>query len=442
MTPDWTLFFGHFHPLWVHLPIGILLLAALLELLSRYIGGLEKGISLSLLAGAVAAGFSAWSGFLLASGGGYNTDTLFWHQWTGICVGLLALAAWISRRRKALYVSRILLAGTVVFMSVAGHLGGSMTHGDTYLALPFGKKETVLRKKVPVGIDSIRLYADLVQPVLEARCVSCHNGQKSNGDLDLSSEEGIRKGGRSGAAAVPGDERKSELIRRIMLTPDKKAFMPANGQPPLTKTEIALLRWWIQSGMDFRKTVTEWKEPQRFVAATYLGMEAGEKREPRLPDVPEAQEAIIRKLTERGILIRPVKAGSHLLDVSFASRRGTSPENLKEDLKLLAELKQQVFWLELSRCGLTDEAIRSLAGYPHLSRLILQRNSLTDKGISVLVSLPELSFLNVSENPLTDQSIPALSGMKQLKKLYIWQTQVTETGRADLFRRRPDFATP
>lgn len=439
---DWTLFFGHFHPLWVHLPIGILLLAALLELLSRYIGGLEKGISLSLLAGAVAAGFSAWSGFLLASGGGYNTDTLFWHQWTGICVGLLALGAWLSRRRKVLYVSRILLAGTVVFMSVAGHLGGSMTHGDTYLALPFGKKETILRKKVPVGVDSIRLYADLVQPVLEARCVGCHNGQKSNGDLDLSSEEGIRKGGRSGAAAVPGDEHKSELIRRIMLTPDKKAFMPANGQPPLTKTEIALLRWWIQSGMDFRKTVTEWKEPQRFVAATYLGMEAGEKREPRLPDVPEAPEAAVRKLTERGILIRPVKAGSHLLDISFASRRGTSPENLKEDLKLLAELKQQVFWLELSRCGLTDEAIRALAGYPHLSRLILQRNSLTDKGISVLVSLPELSFLNVSENPLTDQSIPALSGMKQLKKLYIWQTQVTETGRADLFRRRPDLATP
>lgn len=441
MTPDWTLFFGHFHPLWVHLPIGILVLAALLEILSRYIGGLEKGISLSLLAGAIAAGFSTWSGFSLASGGGYNEQTLFWHQWTGIAVGLLALGAWVARRKKTLTASRVLLGGTVVSMSVAGHLGGSMTHGETYLSdyLPFGTKEKVVARKIPVEVDSIRMYADLVQPILQTHCVSCHNPLKTNGDLNLSTEEGLRKGGRGGAVLVPGDDHKSELIRRVTLSPDKKAFMPANGRPPLTQTEIAILRWWIRSGMDFRKTVTEWNDRQRFVAATFLGINADEKKEPRLPEVPEANAEVIKKLTERGVLIRPVKAGSHLLDVSFANRRTVSAGKSEEDLRLLGTLSEQVYWLDLSRCGLTDAAGKSLTAFRNLSRLSLQHNAWTDVGVASLASLSNLHFLNLSENNITDQSLPILSGLKKLQKLYLWQTKVTEAGLADFYQKRPDL---
>jgi uncharacterized membrane protein len=34
-TSDWAMFLGHFHPLVVHLPIGMLIMAAILEWLSR-----------------------------------------------------------------------------------------------------------------------------------------------------------------------------------------------------------------------------------------------------------------------------------------------------------------------------------------------------------------------------------------------------------------------
>ena len=95
-TSDWAMFLGHFHPLVVHLPIGMLIMAAILEWLSRKknLQTLQPAIAPILLTGSLTAVLSCIFGYLLSSSGEYNEDTLFWHQWMGIAVAAVSLLAW------------------------------------------------------------------------------------------------------------------------------------------------------------------------------------------------------------------------------------------------------------------------------------------------------------------------------------------------------------
>ena len=48
-------------------------------------------------------------------------------------------------------------------------------------------------------------------PILDNKCVKCHNQNKSKGDLMLNSKEAILKGGESGAILVSFDASSSHL---------------------------------------------------------------------------------------------------------------------------------------------------------------------------------------------------------------------------------------
>ncbi len=88
-------------------------------------------------------------------------------------------------------------------------------------------------------------YARDVHTVLAARCFTCHSGDKRSGGLSLSSYDDVLRGGRNGAALVPGASAESLLIAR--LTAKTSERMPPAGEP-LTETEISLLREWIDQG--------------------------------------------------------------------------------------------------------------------------------------------------------------------------------------------------
>jgi len=69
---DFVLFLGHFHPLLVHLPIGLVLLLAAIELLARFPRFKQANTNVGfILAMAVpGAGVAALCGWLLSLGGG------------------------------------------------------------------------------------------------------------------------------------------------------------------------------------------------------------------------------------------------------------------------------------------------------------------------------------------------------------------------------------
>jgi hypothetical protein len=74
--------------------------------------------------------------------------------------------------------------------------------------------------------------------------LSCHDGQKKRGGLDLTTRAGLLAGGDGGAAAVPGKSSESLVIRKVGgLSP----AMPKQG-PKLTPEEVAELARWIDAG--------------------------------------------------------------------------------------------------------------------------------------------------------------------------------------------------
>ena len=89
-----------------------------------------------------------------------------------------------------------------------------------------------------------------VRPVLAANCYDCHADQRMGG-LRLDSREALLKGGRSGAALVPGDPDKSLIIQAVLQTSDTLK-MPKGGR--LRPDEIAALTEWVRAGAPWFNT--------------------------------------------------------------------------------------------------------------------------------------------------------------------------------------------
>lgn len=96
--------------------------------------------------------------------------------------------------------------------------------------------------------DDPVLFEASVAPLLEKRCVECHNGDTQKGELDLSSPAGLMRGGESGPVVHAGDPDHSHLLEMV-----ERGEMPKKGKP-LNEAEVEILRHWIESGARFRST--------------------------------------------------------------------------------------------------------------------------------------------------------------------------------------------
>ncbi len=451
MHTDWSLFFGRFHPLVVHIPIGIILFAALLNVIETYKKSplLSAAINIALIASFVSAALAVISGLLISSGGGYNNDTLFWHKWIGISVAVLIFIVWLIRRNKKadvhflkMSLSSWLLYASIILISIGGHLGGNMTHGEGYLTryMPgflksiFSSKAKPQHQKIIPPLDSVVVFTDIIQPIFNAKCVSCHNPDKLKGELDLTSIETIMKGGKSGNTIVAGDLDKSELFHRITLSPESSKYMPADNRPALTPIEIGFIKRWIENGADYKKNITtlETDGKTKYLIASYLGIDAENNLEIKLPDVPPADSVVIRQLKEMKIVVRSVTSKSNLIDVSFVMVQKASASQISSIIEKLSAIKQQLYRLDVNNCNLTSEEIKIISGFNRLNKLEIQKNNLADESIEPLSALQQLTILNAGQNNLTDKSIATFKKISSLKKINLWQTQVTEQGSKDL----------
>src|SRR4051812_49306527 len=87
-------------------------------------------------------------------------------------------------------------------------------------------------------------FARDVVPIFEASCAGCHQPGKLKGGLDLTTFEGVTKGGKKGTAFKAGDPGHSFIIEQISGDPPE---MPNKGDP-LTKAEIDVIARWIKEG--------------------------------------------------------------------------------------------------------------------------------------------------------------------------------------------------
>lgn len=258
-SPDPVLFIGRFHLLLLHLPIGLLLLLAVLELLARCPRFKQANASAGYILGlAVPASLgTVVCGWLLAARGGYDESLLQWHRWLGVAAAagcaLAALMYWLHQTR--LY--RWTLVITTVLLIVAGHNGGTLTHGRGYLLqhAPAPLRQ-LLVGAAPAGaeappdsaVTARPVFTGIILPLLERNCAACHGPEKAKGKLRTDSLAALLQGGEAGPALVAGKAADSLLIQRIELPLDHDDHMPPEGKPQPSAGELALLKWWIDAG--------------------------------------------------------------------------------------------------------------------------------------------------------------------------------------------------
>lgn len=86
-----------------------------------------------------------------------------------------------------------------------------------------------------------------VKPLLEAKCVACHNQDALPGHMSLASREEALRTRALGGYIVPGQPDRSLLIANLQSVHAAVKVMPAVGET-LTSEEVALLRRWIAQG--------------------------------------------------------------------------------------------------------------------------------------------------------------------------------------------------
>lgn len=89
-------------------------------------------------------------------------------------------------------------------------------------------------------------YTDKIAPILQARCVGCHDSETREGGLDLSTYEGIMEGGTSGPALTAGVTASSRL--HWLASRKSEPAMPPDPAEALNESQLQILAEWIQSG--------------------------------------------------------------------------------------------------------------------------------------------------------------------------------------------------
>ncbi|MGW9685322.1 c-type cytochrome domain-containing protein [Flagellimonas sp. 2504JD1-5] len=440
---DFLVFLGRMHPLVVHLPIGFLLLAALVELVAKkpkfqplksythYIWGL----------GSISALFAVLFGYFLSLSGDYNENTLFWHKWMGVGVFLFSIVFYlISRKQLKLpsYGRPILLFLIAFAIFFTGHLGGNLTHGSTYLLeyapnvvrnLAGMPDKAIPRAKVTV-LDSADVYLDLISPILDRRCVSCHNDDKKKGDLDLTSYANLALGGESGEVVVPGDSNTSDLFRRITLPKTHDDFMPTEGKPPLSEEEVAIIGWWIEKNVPPTGYFVEMEpdEKMKDLAEKYLGLDKNKLLSQNV-QIPNKQ--VVDSLVNYGFILNSLMIDNNFLEANFS----LSEQELDDQaLKTLIGLKNQVVWLNLSNSKINNSHLEQVGQLENLIKLNLSTNPISDEGLSYLSQLHNLESINLYKTHVSDGILRLVSELPNLKRLYLSESNVDSITVAQLLR--------
>jgi uncharacterized membrane protein len=452
--PEVVQWIGRFHPLVLHFPIVLLLLALVFEaarlpVLRRLLPRPDAATVTVILAwGAAGCTLAGGCGWLLAQSGGYEKELLDHHLWAGAATAVGANLALIFRLASSHIgtgtlnaVSNATLTITCGVMAVAGHYGASLTHGETYLtehAPDVVRKLIGLKPKLDPNALVIKpaerrlLWDDVVQPIFEERCNSCHNEGKMKGGLRLDSLAGVLKGGASGAAVAPGNPKDSLVLQLLHLDLDDAKHMPPKGKPQPTEEQIAVLHFWIENGAPGDKTAGDFE----LTAAVRAALDA--------QITPSQRKALEAK----------TRAEAAALETALATLRCRLPGRLScvvpgqpeleyapglhaaevgdAELNALAPVAGSVVALELQQTRVTDAGLAALAPFGKLRNIQLQNTALSDAGLVHLGKVASLEVVNLYGTGVTDAGLQHLAPLQHLKKVYLWQSKVTEAGASQL----------
>ena len=319
---DFVIFIGRFHPIFLHLPVGILAVLCLFELICSTHRGEHKFGDASLLMlvlGSAGAVLAVFAGIMLSREGGYVGGNFSLHQTMGLIGTAGVLIALVVRlvamgrgSMELLNAYRAVYFISFGIMGLGAHFGGNMSHGNKFLverAPSWFKAPMVATEKLLLGLvekpkegkakpkaevkaepkpeqkdeakpemadkpatpptppvpapagDEKLVFQHVILPVLTAKCNKCHSEEKSKGELRMDTYEMAMKGGENGKNFVAGNLKESLSIARILLPDSDDEHMPPEGKDQLKPEEIELLKWWVEQGASGTQKVSDAKFP-------------------------------------------------------------------------------------------------------------------------------------------------------------------------------------
>lgn len=443
----WFLFLGRFHPLVLHFPIVLILVTTGFLLMGYFNPNFNKPIIIrSLLWASVFFSFvSILAGYLLYISESYSGNLLNNHLngalITGISISICLIIFEFNFQNTIkpgfAFYSLLILAN--LSLAYTSHMGGSLTHGEDFLTAPL---EAILpTKKIDKAPEDMLLYEDMVATIFETKCVSCHNENKSKGDLLLNNYTEVFAAGKSkNHSIVPEDTAASEVMVRVLLPEDHDDRMPPEGKPGLTENEITLLSYWITSGASDTLKYGDIDNDQVLSKIEAL-MPGIQQAQYKIIEEKEAFEAALKELEQ---LAEPVGVEITVDELSngkyFGLKMKFPPAHVgNEEIKAFSPYFPYFSRISLASSNIDDDALFLLGKMPQLRRLILQKTNINGEGLPYLKDLANLEEINLSFTPLDEGNLLHLLELKNLQKVYLFGTPVKPAVISALQKHKPEM---
>ena len=420
--PNLVSWLGRWHPLVLHFPIVLLLVAIFLGLTAKAIPWLL------LYTATISALLTAVLGFFLGMETPVKGDLLFWHQWLGGATALLA-ALWYalySVGTKSFIYTKAIPVVLIGLVGFTGHYGGMVTHGEEFLALPTDDP----KDEIP---ENPLVYQDVVYRILDEKCVACHNPNKQKGELVMTNFDRLLQGGENGPILVAGSPEQSEMIKRMHLPMEDELHMPPEGKTPLEETEIAIIERWIATGASDTIRLEGLPKSEPLVAMV-RGMMRPMASE-RWVGLPKVADSTLKNLASDYLTLSRIASNSEALSAVFFRPPEYDPKTITDLQRIAANIVE----LDVSGLPIGSPEMDAIASFTNLEQLELDRTPVTDSDIKKLSALKKLRLVKVYGTSITDESISIFKGFSDLENLYIWDTGVTEDAVASMEKARPNL---
>lgn len=445
----WLNFGGALHPVVLHLPIG-LVFAVLLRTAYGWVRRTETTEDLAWLwaATAVTATLATLSGNLLAGQGGFDTGLVARHR---AAAGVFTATAWVATGfvllRLPALASLGALAAAMISVVLTGHFGGTMVHGDPLAAAPWNRDTQRLEFLPPPG-DPVEVFAQIVQPILQAKCVECHGPASRKGRLRADSLDALLSGGETGPALATGNADASLMIQMIELPPADHRHMPPRDKPQITADEHALLRWWIDQGASPRLAMARNGAPavlRPFLVDSYRLLPDPEAEEARAAERLAQRQA---EAARREALAARIARADPLVRDSFRFTAADSAELVFDSVSIRLELEDRHVRAAadlLAECAVLDfsqtrVSAGALSAIPFSESLRVLNLSQTGVDVAELANLADatrLRSLNLFATPVSPDWLDDTRNWPELETLYIAQTPLESAGFERLQRHFP-----
>lgn len=450
-SPLWLLS-GRMHPLVLHFPIVVCVLLLVFTVLSRFVAEVFAHpaiIGTLLVLGTLSTGLTAYAGYLLFAADAYSGATVADHLTAGVITGLgisvcstyyfYCFTGTPSPAQSPVFFTILLLTNAI--LAYTSHLGGTLTHGSDFLSEPISR--ILPKKDVPIKpVEEWLVYEDVIHTILDSKCMSCHNENKTKGNLLMTSYENLLKAGDSGKKAlIPGVPDSSELLVRVHLPLDHDERMPPEGKPGLSESEIRLLTYWIETGAETSLKVTEIRENAEFntllepmIARVRQAQVTKAMREAELASVEadlvniasELQIRVDRDPESEGNLFR--------IRMMFPPKRFSNEELLK-----LEPYFEYFSTVSLASADIADDELYFIGKMRNLKRLFIQKTRVDGSGLPYFHHHQALETINLSFVPMIPGNVFHLLDIPNLKKVFIFGTPVKPEIILALQSYRPDI---